>query len=124
MRWIGVRVQEANRQRLDAGGFQSLKLSASLLGVEWLEDRPVGGDALFDFGHFRKQGLGLLDGQLEQLRPVLIANPQYFAVAASRHKSGLGPLPCEQRVGAPRRSQPQGTGRNRLIEPQSQKQTD
>ena len=115
---VGVAVEQTDRQRLDALLAQRRQLPANSLRLRHDEHLAVGRDPLVDLDHLGRQRRALRDGQLEQLGPVLVADPQHVGKAPGGDQGRACPAPRDQRVGAPRRAQPHRGRRDLIPQPQ------
>ena len=93
---IGVGVHQAHRQRLDSLLPNRGQLGSNDFRIRAAENLAVGGDPFVDLDHRGEQRLRLADGQLEELRPVLITDPQDVAEAAGGDQRSPGPAAGER----------------------------
>ena len=115
-----IGVQETNGQRLDALALQGGQLGTDRCRVWSNQDFSFGRDPLIDFHYRREQRLGLADRELEQLGPVLVADPEDVAEALRGDEGRSRPPAGDQGVGAPRSAQPDDHGRKLGRKRQSQ----
>ena len=117
-------VQQTNSQRLDALLGERGQLPTHLNGIGGQQHAAFGVDAFVDFGHRGKQRLGLLDGQVEQSRTILIADVQDVAKPTRRDQRRAGAAARDQCVSAARRAQPHAHPGDWLRERQAQQIAD
>ena len=88
---IDITVEKADRERFDSRRFERGKLSGDLLLAGREKNAAVGRHPLIDLGDGHKQRLRLLDGQLKEFGPVLIADAQYIREACVVTKAVFAP---------------------------------
>ena len=97
---IGVGVQEAHRDRLDAFGLQRLAGRGDARLLQRLVHLAAGEQPLVDLAGVapRHQRLVPVEEQVVGFRPVAAADDVDVAGAARHDEAGLGALPLDQRV--------------------------
>ena len=121
---VAIRVQQANRKRLDAGIAERLELLPHVGFARNGENLTGVGHALVDFDYRRAKRRRLADRQIEQSRPGLIADLQHVAEAPRGYERGAGTASRNQCVGAARRAEAEDHRRHGLRERDAQQVAD
>ena len=89
VRRVGVAVEQADGERFDVFDFEAGQFLVNLCFGGRLKDAAVGSDPFVDLGDGRKKRLGLVDVQLKELGPVLVADAQNVGEAAGGNEGRL-----------------------------------
>ena len=80
---MAVAVHQHDRERAQAAGEGGAEIGARALEVERAQHRAIGADALVDLDHLGVEQLGQHDVAREDVRAVLVADPERIAEAAA-----------------------------------------
>ena len=96
---VGVALHEGDRDRVQPGAASLVEPALRPLLVEWPHDFAARADALVHLEHLRVRGLRQPDVEREDVRPVLVADPQRVAEPARGHIERRRAGALQERVG-------------------------
>ena len=123
---LAIAVQKTNGDRPQVGTTspQRRELLGDKRWIKRLNHRSVDRHPFSDFQHIREQRFRFANRQLEQPRPVLIADAKNIRESRRGHKHGRRAAASEQGIRAACRAQPHGYRRKRFTQRQPQQPAD